>query len=170
RRRPVDRQARAGRPRKAEGRRSRDARQDAFAKDRSHLLHRDGPPRRGRSEDRRPAEASDRVERRDRKSTRLNSSHLVISYAVFCRHPPLHSFPTRRSSDLDDGRWIGKLAQVGLGKLKADDLATLAKTPSQKTEAIFYIAMDRRAAGDPKIDDQLKQVIASSVEIGRAHV
>src|SRR5438045_3070217 len=38
----------------------------------------------------------------DRKSTRLNSSHLGISYAVFCfgarRH--LHSFPTRRSSDL----------------------------------------------------------------------
>src|SRR5256885_10895167 len=26
----------------------------------------------------------DRVGRRDRKSTRLNSSHLVISYAVFC--------------------------------------------------------------------------------------
>src|SRR5256885_9573426 len=25
-----------------------------------------------------------RAERRDRKSTRLNSSHLVISYAVFC--------------------------------------------------------------------------------------
>src|SRR2546426_7804447 len=25
-----------------------------------------------------------RLERRDRKSTRLNSSHLVISYAVFC--------------------------------------------------------------------------------------
>src|SRR5688500_13671647 len=38
----------------------------------------------------------------DRKSTRLNSSHLVISYAVSCsaasRAPP--SFPTRRSSDL----------------------------------------------------------------------
>src|SRR5438034_230954 len=34
----------------------------------------------------------------DRKSTRLNSSHTVISYAVFCRC--LHSFPTRRSSDL----------------------------------------------------------------------
>src|SRR5256885_2581090 len=36
---------------------------------------------------RRPAtvELSDRLrERRDRKSTRLNSSHLVISYAVFC--------------------------------------------------------------------------------------
>src|SRR5437773_1605173 len=36
----------------------------------------------------------------DRKSTRLNSSHITISYAVFC--PPRHllSFPTRRSSDL----------------------------------------------------------------------
>src|SRR5256885_11938764 len=28
--------------------------------------------------------ASDQYEVRDRKSTRLNSSHLVISYAVFC--------------------------------------------------------------------------------------
>src|SRR2546426_8487246 len=27
---------------------------------------------------------SDRMEGQDRKSTRLNSSHLVISYAVFC--------------------------------------------------------------------------------------
>src|SRR5438309_795736 len=40
--------------------------------------------------------------RSDRKSTRLNSSHSSISYAVFCFRPPrdLHSFPTRRSSDL----------------------------------------------------------------------
>src|SRR6266850_1546945 len=29
-------------------------------------------------------EIVERVRRRDRKSTRLNSSHLVISYAVFC--------------------------------------------------------------------------------------
>src|SRR5256885_12054011 len=39
------------------------------------------------------AERAERaVRRRDRKSTRLNSSHLVISYAVFClkknRTPP----------------------------------------------------------------------------------
>src|SRR5256885_3673524 len=34
-------------------------------------------------EDAAQAQADDRV-RRDRKSTRLNSSHLVISYAVFC--------------------------------------------------------------------------------------
>src|SRR5437870_3477218 len=39
----------------------------------------------------------------DRKSTRLNSSHVAISYAVFCLFgviPLLLSFPTRRSSDL----------------------------------------------------------------------
>src|SRR5436190_60917 len=36
----------------------------------------------------------------DRKSTRLNSSHTVISYAGSCHPRSLHSFPTRRSSDL----------------------------------------------------------------------
>src|SRR5437870_2166964 len=41
--------------------------------------------------------------RKDRKSTRLNSSHVAISYAVFCLSalpPALPPFPTRRSSDL----------------------------------------------------------------------
>src|SRR5205085_6197033 len=38
---------------------------------------------------------------RDRKSTRLNSSHSQISYAVFClkkkiQHPPAFRFPVRR--------------------------------------------------------------------------
>src|SRR5688500_19610417 len=50
------------------------------------------PPRRGsapasaepeRARDRRAA-ATRSARHRDRKSTRLNSSHLVISYAVFC--------------------------------------------------------------------------------------
>src|SRR5437773_2006923 len=40
-------------------------------------------------------------QQQDRKSTRLNSSHITISYAVFCSMPlSLHSVPTRRSSDL----------------------------------------------------------------------
>src|SRR5688572_78898 len=48
---------------------------------------------------------SSRNRNRDRKSTRLNSSHSQISYAVFClkcyrAHRDLPSFPTRRSSDL----------------------------------------------------------------------
>src|SRR5207253_1416930 len=44
-----------------------------------------------------------RVHQQDRKSTRLNSSHVAISYAVFCSpdHVCLPSFPTRRSSDLE---------------------------------------------------------------------
>src|SRR5205807_9052081 len=37
-----------------------------------------------RSADRRRRPASEHRHREDRKSTRLNSSHLVISYAVFC--------------------------------------------------------------------------------------
>src|SRR5438309_1456035 len=43
-----------------------------------------------------PRRASRRRSPRDRKSTRLNSSHSSISYAVFCYdgHPVLHSFPT----------------------------------------------------------------------------
>src|SRR2546426_9297385 len=36
-------------------------------------------------------------EDQDRKSTRLNSSHLVISYAVFCLKKKSSSHPLRRS-------------------------------------------------------------------------
>src|SRR5437588_9003732 len=42
-----------------------------------------GSPRR-RCAPRRRARTADPGQRRDRKSTRLNSSHTVISYAVFC--------------------------------------------------------------------------------------
>src|SRR5256885_5256155 len=42
----------------------------------SHIIH--------RHRRRRPSSSSQRRFRQDRKSTRLNSSHLVISYAVFC--------------------------------------------------------------------------------------
>jgi tetratricopeptide (TPR) repeat protein len=67
------------------------------------------------------------------------------------------------SSVLDDGRWAGRLAAFGAGVLKADDLVASAKTPAQKTEALFYAAMDRRASGDSKgADDGLKQVLGAS--------
>jgi tetratricopeptide (TPR) repeat protein len=61
-----------------------------------------------------------------------------------------------------DPRWIGRVAAFGAGKLKAQDLVAAAQTPTQKTEALFYTAMDRRVAGDAKgADEGLKQVIAS---------
>src|SRR2546426_6823608 len=49
--------------------------------------------------DRQRAEVRDEVvipERGDRKSTRLNSSHLVISYAVFCLKKKANAPPWRR--------------------------------------------------------------------------
>src|SRR5208282_1802163 len=48
------------------------------------------------------------------------------------------------ASIVDDGRWTGRLAAFGSGKIRADALVASAKTPTQKTEALFYAAMDRR--------------------------
>jgi tetratricopeptide (TPR) repeat protein len=61
---------------------------------------------------------------------------------------------------LDGGRWINKLAAFGAGLVKAEELAQSAHTPAQKTEALFYAAMDRRASGDAKgSDDALREVM-----------
>jgi tetratricopeptide (TPR) repeat protein len=63
----------------------------------------------------------------------------------------------------EDGRWIATLARFGEGKTKGDDLVAGAKTPIQKYEALFYAAMDHRAAGDTKGgDDLLRQVVAGT--------
>ncbi|WP_394843309.1 hypothetical protein LZC95_40450 [Pendulispora brunnea] len=64
------------------------------------------------------------------------------------------------SSILDDGRWIGRLAAFGGGRIKADELIASAKTPAQKTEALFYAAMDRRITGDQRgAEATLRQVL-----------
>src|SRR5256885_11112929 len=72
---------RSGEARQAEGER-------AVVLLRRVAVDRDGDRRRGRPRRDRRAPVRLRVvvgrRRRDRKSTRLNSSHLVISYAVFC--------------------------------------------------------------------------------------
>jgi cellulose synthase operon protein C len=66
------------------------------------------------------------------------------------------------ASAADDPRWIGKIAAFGAGKVKAADLVAYAQTPTQKTEALFYAAIDRRVSGDAKgADEGLKQVISS---------
>jgi hypothetical protein len=62
----------------------------------------------------------------------------------------------------DDPRWIGRIAAFGAGKMKGEELVAAAQTPTQKTEALFYAAMDRKISGDPKgADDYLKQVVSS---------
>jgi tetratricopeptide (TPR) repeat protein len=61
-----------------------------------------------------------------------------------------------------DPRWIGRVASFGAGKLDAQKLAAAAQTPTQKTEALFYSAMERRVAGDAKgAEELLKQVVGS---------
>ncbi|MBV9949842.1 MAG: hypothetical protein JOZ69_23575 [Myxococcales bacterium] len=63
----------------------------------------------------------------------------------------------------EDGRWTATLARFGEGKLKGDDLIARAQTPIQKYEALFYAAMDHRAAGDTKRgDEMLRQVVAGT--------
>lgn len=62
----------------------------------------------------------------------------------------------------EDPRWIGKVAAFGAGKLKADQLRAAAASPAQKTEALFYAAMERRLAGDAKgAEEALRQVVSS---------
>src|SRR5260221_6335643 len=57
-----------------------------------------GPGRSGRSV---RSERSERSERSaDRKSTRLNSSHTVISYAVFCLKKKKHTSELQSHSDI----------------------------------------------------------------------
>jgi len=82
---------------------------------------------------------------------------------------PEHVF----ASIVDDGRWTGRLAAFGAGKIKAETLIAIAKTPTQKTEALFYATMDRRAAGDAKgLDSALREVVAGGgvdlMEVGIA--
>lgn len=92
----------------------------------------------------------------------------LVYYALWVRllekqlHMPSDGAPDRVFTTVsDDGRWIAKLSLFGNGKLKAEDLVGAAKTPAQKTEALFYEAMDKRAAGDAKsADDFLRQVVA----------
>src|SRR5438034_8320920 len=49
-------------------------------------------------ERRRVAEPPEHADQRDRKSTRLNSSHTVISYAVFCLKKKTHDNSVNKNS------------------------------------------------------------------------
>jgi hypothetical protein len=60
----------------------------------------------------------------------------------------------------DDPRWIGKVASFGLGKLAGDALLSAARTPAQRTEALFYSGLARRVDGDMKgAETDLRQAL-----------
>jgi tetratricopeptide (TPR) repeat protein len=94
----------------------------------------------------------------------------LVYFALWVRllerqlHVPTDGTPDRVfSSVAEDGRWVATLARFGEGKLKGEELVARSKTPIQKYEALFYAAMDRRAAGDTKGgDDLLRQVVAGT--------
>jgi len=77
---------------------------------------------------------------------------------------PTDGLPDRVFASVpDDGRWVATLAHFGEGKVKGDELLVHAKTPIQKYEALFYAAIDRKAAGDTKGGDELlRQVVAGT--------
>src|SRR5262245_66533660 len=50
-------------------------------------------------------------------------------FAVYCPHPDLHSFPTRRSSDLAAARDPERIGRIGLLDADADVDAPLAHQP-----------------------------------------
>jgi tetratricopeptide (TPR) repeat protein len=94
----------------------------------------------------------------------------LVYFALWVRllerqlHQPTDGAPDRVfASVTEDSRWVANLARFGEGKLKGDELMARAKTSIQKYEALFYAAMDHRAAGDTKGgDDLLRQVVAGT--------
>src|SRR5690349_22119861 len=75
------------------------ARVDAAALRRDPALRRRGPPARAPAARTRRSARRARDGRADRKSTRLNSSHVEISYAVFCLKKKIEHL--RKCSSLD---------------------------------------------------------------------
>ena len=101
--------------------------------------------------------------------TGLDDDDLVY-FALWVRllerqlHAPTDGVPDRVFTSVrDESRWVATLAHFGAGRIKGDDLIARASTPIQKYEALFYDAMDHRAAGDTKGgDDLLRQVVAGT--------
>src|SRR5437762_132956 len=107
----------------------------------------------------------------DRKSTRLNSSHRCISYAVFCSRSSrcTPSLPTRRSSDL--GEPGGSPSAQGHSRLlgRAFGLAVVLLTLAEEAR---QLRGERFARGDVLlVRDHVGALLElRHIQIGRAHV
>ncbi len=74
--------------------------------------------------------------------------------------------PERVFSHIDEGSgWAGKLAAYALGKIDANALMAAATTPAKKMEATFYVALEKRAAGDKAGSDALLGDVAKGPAI-----
>lgn len=63
----------------------------------------------------------------------------------------------------DRGTWTGKLSAWAGGRMTDGELLSAAQNTAQRIEAIFYTAMQKRAAGDPSANDKLREVAKSPV-------
>src|SRR5437879_4416652 len=117
---------------------------------------------------RRPRGGGERL--RDRKSTRLNSSHRCISYAVVGAPPPLHSLPTRRSSDLLFAlaarmSWpCGGVFAVTVGS--NSESKNIGRRRSSSASSVSPARSGNRAPARAAA----RAAAANASEIGRAHV
>src|ERR1022692_4046109 len=83
----------------------------------------------------------------DRKSTRLNSSHLVISYAVFClKKKKTAIYIPGFVTVIDNDRPLGKLAPILADLLTAD--AVVLPAPQSLDIWVFFFFND---PGTPEI-------------------
>src|ERR1039457_2993393 len=73
---------------------------------------------------------ADLHQRRDRKSTRLNSSHLVISYAVFC----LKKKPALALLQVS----VNERLRIVASADSAEEAARVQKGPMKKLQLLFF--------------------------------
>src|SRR5690625_2237589 len=106
---------------------------------------------------------------KDRKSTRLNSSHVAISYAVFClKSSQINStqyfFPTRRSSDLE------AITLDNDYKVAVIFLVNILKEENKIDEIIDLInELKRMGAEDPEYDWELALAYNENEEFEKAY-
>src|ERR1022692_1636246 len=79
----------------------------------------------------------------DRKSTRLNSSHLVISYAVFCLKKQILPHKDHR------GHLIAPTSDPPASSLT--NQAPVIRCPQRSFGCVFFFFMDRAPTGTPTL-------------------
>src|SRR5260221_1351171 len=103
----LDRARGAGDPRADVGHEEEEPEDHQHQRDRAHQVHVPARDPRDDLDARQPHHREDRPEEEDRKSTRLNSSHTVISYAVFCLKKKKHkSNQLDRAPDLVEAQYV----------------------------------------------------------------
>ncbi|MGA2448884.1 MAG: hypothetical protein ABTD50_09435 [Polyangiaceae bacterium] len=68
----------------------------------------------------------------------------------------------------DDRRWASLLARYGEGKLKSDELVARAGTPAHRGESLFYEAMERKASGDIRGEQELLKLVLADAGVNEA--